>query len=263
MGRNSPQTNSLRTGNELLPALGKFGSIQRMTAHSLRRGAGLMLSALGISACASGPPQQGPITVTRVAEIQAMKVPPHMLVKTTIRLHEKDEVMTAPSVIQKPGQTASVDLVRDFRYPTDFTLPMASRDLLGHPTPEAAGKKQGAFPVTPTTPKEFVNQPTGIQMTLSPRFESGLVILKGEIKVTTFDGFTSAAGELVARPIIASKKQPILLTANKVQAPLIRENRSPIFVAALPGKTYTMQVAGAHGPMQVDFTCELVPDGKR
>jgi len=245
-----------------LPCADEFGSIQRMTLQSLRRGTGLMLVVFWLGGCASGPPQQEPITVTRVAEIQGMKIPPHMGVKTTIRLHEKGSVMTAPSVTQKPGQTASVDLVKDFIYPTDFTLPMASRDLLGHPTPEAAGKKQGSFPVTPTTPKEFVNQPTGIQITISPRFESGLVILKGEIKVTTFDGFTSAAGELVARPIIASKEQPMLLTPNLVRAPLLRENRSPIFVAALPGKTYTMQVAGAHGPMQVDFTCELVSEKK-
>jgi hypothetical protein len=136
---------------------------------------------------------------------------------------------------------------------------MIDRDLAGKPTPEAKGKEQGAFPVTPTIPKEFATQPLGIQMTIGPRFERGLVILKGEIKVVTLDGFTSGAGEVVARPIVASKEQPIVLTANKIQEPLIRETRTPIFVAALPGKTYTMQVAGAHGPMLVDFTCELVP----
>jgi hypothetical protein len=218
-----------------------------------------MLGVCWLSACASGPPQQEPITVERVSEIQAMPVPTHMAVKTTFKLHEKGNTMTPPSVTQKPGQTASVELTRDFIYPVDFTLPIAPRkEVL-----KAKAKGEGAFPVTPTTPKEFINQPTGIQITISPRFEGGLVILKGEIKVTTFDGFTSAAGELVARPIIASKEQPILLTPNLVRAPLLRENRSPIFVAALPGKTYTMKVAGALGPMQVDFTCELVPEGKR
>jgi general secretion pathway protein D len=185
-----------------------------------------------------------------------------MQVKTTIRLHEKGDILTAPAITQKPGQTASVDLVKEFRYPTDFTLPQADRNLAGKPTPEAKGKEQGAFPVTPTTPKEFATQPMGIQMTIGPRFEGGLIILKGEIKVTTLDGFTSAAGEVVARPIIASKEQPILLTANQIKTPLIRENRSPIFVAALPGKTYTMQVAGSDKPMLVDFTCELVPEKK-
>jgi len=197
--------------------------------------------------------------VERVSEIQALPaIPAHATVKTTFKLHEKGNTMTSPTLTQKVGQTMSVELTRDFIYPVDFTLPNAPRkEVL-----KAKADNKGAFPVTPTTPKEFTKQPTGVQITTTPRFEGGLIILKGEIKVTTVDGFTSAAGEVVARPIVASKEQPILLTANLLKAPLIRENRSPIFVAALPGKTYTMQVAGSDKPMLVDFTCELVPEGK-
>ena len=194
----------------------------------------------------------------RVAELQAATIPPHSAVKTTVKLHEKSGTLTTPSVTTNPGQTASLEAIRDFIYPVDFTLPNAPKDKVM----KAKLEKKGTYPVTPTTPKEFVNQPTGVKLTITPRFEGGLVILKGELTMTEFDGFTQAVGEVVARPIINSKEDPVLLTPNLAQAPMMREAHTPIFVAALPGKTYTMQVAGAHGPMLVDFTCELVPEKK-
>jgi general secretion pathway protein D len=196
--------------------------------------------------------------VARVAELQAASIPPHTAVKTTVRLHQKKDVLTPPPVTTNPGQTASLELVRDFRYPTDFNLPNAPKEKVA----KARLENKGAFPVTPATPKEFANRPTGVQLTITPRFEGGLVVLKGELTVTEFDGFTQAVGEVVGRPIINSKEQPFILTANITQAPMMREAHTPIFVTALPGKTYTMKVAGAHDTMLVDFTCELAPEKK-
>jgi hypothetical protein len=228
-----------------------------MTTHKCF-GIGALLGVLWVSACAAGPPQHEPITVARVSELQAATIPPHTAVKTTVRLHEKEGVLNPPSVTTNPGQTASLEATRDFIYPVDFNLPDAPKDKVA----KAKLENKGAYPVTPTTPKEFVKKPTGVLLTITPRFEGGLVVLKGELTVTEFDGFTQAVGEVVARPIINSKEDPVVLTPNLVKAPMMREAHTPIFVAALPGKTYTMQVAGAHGPMLVDFTCELVPEKK-
>ena len=192
--------------------------------------------------CASDSRQ--PITMERLNEIRSATIPKDAVVKTSIRIMDKNKVLSAPSFTQAPGHQAQVEIVKEFVYPNDFELPMLV-------------SKQ-SFPLTPTTPKSFTMQPVGVKVSLSPELNGGLVVLKGEIVITAFCGYTDGIGE-TAHPIISSTQEPAVMTENKLKLPMFREARTPLFVTALPGKTYKMKAAGPSGPVEVEVTCNLVP----
>jgi general secretion pathway protein D len=233
-----------------------------MTIKGCLAPAHAVLSACLLAACASSPPAPEPITHDQLAKLRAPGNFAHMAVKTTVTLHNGENLMTSPSVVQNPGQKASIELVREFRYPVDFKLPQLSLAKPGQKGAATPPQDAGVFPVTPTTPTRFEQKSPGVQITLSPRFDGALVLLTGEVVISEFAGFTDAAGEIVSHPIIASKENPVVITPNIVHLPMFREARTPLFVAALPGKTCAMQVMGLKGPIQMDFTCELVPEKK-
>jgi hypothetical protein len=217
--------------------------------------------ALTLASCADKSPTA--VTLDRLTEIRSQSAPKGMVVKTTLRLRQHGNVMTTPSLIQRPGDSGKIEMIRDFAYPTEYDLPRVDGRTARQVSQAIAGKESPqAFPVTPTTPRQFKTEPVGITISLKPVLDGGLVLLSGEVMLREFDGFTRAPGEAVS-PIILSKDKPIPLTENVVNLPMFREARTPLFVTALPGQTYKMRVAGIDSPINLEVTCELVADETR
>ncbi len=135
-----------------------------------------------------------------------------LLIRT---LNQKKGVdfLTAPSVEAKSGEQASIEVTREFIYPTAYDPPEIDPDL--------AGKGSG-FPVTPGTPTEFKTVNTGIKMNLTatPR-SSGDIAIKTETILSEFDGFID-----YGNPIIEVKNKafgdpvPIHISENQILAPV-------------------------------------------
>lgn len=91
------------------------------------------------------------------------------------------DLMTAPRVTAKSGQHATIAIVREFRYPTQFDPPQIPQTV-----------NSGTFtPVTPTTPSSFEMRPLGIELEVEPTIgPDGFTIeLVLSPRVTEFDGF--------------------------------------------------------------------------
>jgi general secretion pathway protein D len=90
------------------------------------------------------------------------------------------DLVSAPKVTTKSGQRATIEIVREFRYPSEYDLPQVS-----------ASAGSNFQPVTPTTPTAFEMKPTGITLEVEPTvgpdgFKIDLVLAP---RVIEFDGF--------------------------------------------------------------------------
>ncbi len=90
------------------------------------------------------------------------------------------DLVSAPKVTTKSGQRATIQIIREFRYPTEYDLPQVTQ------TPGSI-----YTPATPTTPTSFETKPVGITLEVEPTvgpdgYTIDLVLVP---RVVEFDGF--------------------------------------------------------------------------
>src|SRR5581483_10203340 len=91
------------------------------------------------------------------------------------------DLLSAPRVTTKSGQRAVIEIVREFRYPTQFQPPQIPQTVgsnfgnggstIFNPITGAfssSGGSSGSFPVTPTTPTAFETRNTGVTLEVEP-----------------------------------------------------------------------------------------------
>jgi len=99
------------------------------------------------------------------------------------------DLMSAPRVTAKSGQRATIQLVREFRYPTQFDPPQI---------PQNVGS--GFSPVTPTTPSAFETRNLGVELEVEPTVgpDGYTIDLNLSPRVTEFDGFINYGSPIYA-----------------------------------------------------------------
>jgi len=99
------------------------------------------------------------------------------------------DLMSAPRVTAKSGQRATIQLVREFRYPTQFDPPQI---------PQNVGS--GFSPVTPTTPSAFETRNLGVELEVEPTVgpDGYTIDLNLSPRVTEFDGFINYGSPIFA-----------------------------------------------------------------
>ncbi len=103
------------------------------------------------------------------------------------------DLMSAPSVTTKGGQRATIEVIREFIYPTEFDPPQIPTNVGGG----GGGNNQNnntsasSIPVTPTTPTAFEMRPVGVRMEVDPVVgaDGYTIDLNLAPEVTEFDGF--------------------------------------------------------------------------
>ena len=90
------------------------------------------------------------------------------------------DLVSAPKVTTKSGQRATIQIVREFRYPTEYDLPQVTQ------TPGSI-----FTPATPTTPTSFETKPVGITLEVEPTVgpDGYTIDLILSPRVVEFDGF--------------------------------------------------------------------------
>lgn len=141
------------------------------------------------------------------------------------------DIMAQPSTVTRNGQASTIEIVREFIYPTEYEPPEL---------PNTVGSTSGAFPVTPATPTAFETKNTGITLEVLPVVDSS----KRTIDVTInpsfieFDGFvnygspinttsTDALGRTISVPI----------TENAILMPVFSSRRANTQVTIADGAT--------------------------
>jgi len=90
------------------------------------------------------------------------------------------DLVSAPKVTTKSGQRATIQIVREFRYPSEFDLPQVTQ------TPGSI-----YTPATPTTPSAFETKPVGITLEVEPTVgpDGYTIDMVLSPRVVEFDGF--------------------------------------------------------------------------
>jgi len=154
------------------------------------------------------------------------------------------DVMTAPSVMAKPGQKATIEIIREFIYPTEYEPPELPNEV-GATGGLGAGGSGGIFPVTPATPTTFDTKNTGVTLEIEPNVgqNDSVIDLRFAPEIIEFEGFinygspiTSPASDALGNPV------QIVITENRIEMPVFSVRRVSTGITIYDG--YTVAVGG-------------------
>ena len=157
------------------------------------------------------------------------------------------DLMTAPSVTAKSGQKATIEIIREFIYPTEYEppeLPNSVGQSPGSPFP-GGGSSGGSFPVTPATPTAFETRNTGVTLEIEPTIgENDFVIdLRFVPEIVEFEGFINYGSPIQTSGTDAlGNSTTTVVTENRIEMPVFSVRRVNTALTIYDG--YTVAVGG-------------------
>ncbi len=162
------------------------------------------------------------------------------------------DLLSAPRVTAKSGQKALIEVIREFRYPTEFDPPQIPQTIgstvngnTGVGGALGFGSSQSnSFPVTPTTPTGFETRNTGVTLEVDPTIgpDGYTIDLNLVPQVVEFEGFINYGS-----PIQTSSTNPItglstinVLTPNTINQPIFSTRKVTTSVSILDGSTVVL-----------------------
>ena len=148
------------------------------------------------------------------------------------------DLVSAPKVTTKSGQRATIQIVREFRYPTEYDLPQVTQ------TPGSI-----YTPATPTTPTSFETKPVGITLEVEPTVgpDGYTIDLILSPRVVEFDGFINYGSPIttvvtlvpggVAPNIFPSLNAQFVVTQNVINKPVFSTREVTTEVTVYDGQT--------------------------
>ena len=168
-----------------------------------------------------------------------------------LALKKGTDLMTAPSVTAKSGQKATIEVIREFIYPTEYEppeLPTSVGTALGGGGVLDGGLIGGStsgFPVTPATPTAFETRNTGVTLEIEPTIgENDFVIdLRFVPEIVEFEGFVNY-GSPITSPGTDALGNPVstVITENRIEMPVFSVRRVTTQLTIYDG--YTVAVGG-------------------
>jgi len=153
------------------------------------------------------------------------------------------DLLSAPKVTTKSGQRAIIEIVREFRYPTEFTQPQIPQIASSTGTTVIGGATTVPVVVTPTTPTKFDTRNTGVTLEVEPVVgaDGATIDLNLVPQVVEFDGFINygspinAVGVNTAAGISVSS--PVRLTDNVINQPIFSTRKVTTSIQVADGQT--------------------------
>jgi len=157
------------------------------------------------------------------------------------------DIMTAPSVIAIPGQVATIEIIREFIYPTEYEppeLPNQVGSTIGG-TGVVGGGGGAGFPVTPATPSAFDTKNTGVTLEVEAQIDGNdsLIELRFTPTIVEFEGFVNYGSPITA-PATDALGNPvqIVITENRIEMPVFSVRKVKTGLTIYDG--YTVAVGG-------------------
>jgi general secretion pathway protein D len=156
------------------------------------------------------------------------------------------DLLSAPRVTTKSGQRAVIEIIREFRYPTEFTQPQIPQTFgnTGSTNLLTGSSGNGSFPVTPTTPTAFEKRDTGVTLEVEPTIgpDGYSVDMQLVPQVVEFEGFINYGS-----PIQTTNQNPItgqtvvnVLTPNIINQPVFSTRKVTTNVTVYDGATVVL-----------------------
>jgi general secretion pathway protein D len=169
------------------------------------------------------------------------------------------DVLSAPRVTTKSGQRAVIEIVREFRYPTQFQPPQipqtvgtvrndsATGDILPAIIPLGSGS---SVPVTPTTPTAFETRNTGVTLEVEPVVGPDGVTIDLNLvpQVVEFEGFINYGSPILSPStsfldtvagLIRTSPQNVI-TPNVINQPIFSTRKVTTSVSVWDGQTVVL-----------------------
>src|SRR6478609_6573487 len=151
------------------------------------------------------------------------------------------DLLSAPRVTTKSGQRAVIEIVREFRYPTQFSPPQV-------PNITGGGSGNGTVSisvVTPTTPTAFETRNTGVTLEVEPVVGPDGVTIDLNLvpQVVEFEGFINYGSPIFGiNPSILTNalNSQVLLTQNVINQPIFSTRKVTTSVSVYDGSTVVL-----------------------
>jgi general secretion pathway protein D len=155
------------------------------------------------------------------------------------------DLLSAPRVTTKSGQRAVIEIVREFRYPTQFDPPKIPdrTDASVISTTGITGASTGAFPVTPTTPTGFETRNTGVTLEVEPVVGPDGVTIDLNLvpQVVEFEGFINYGSPIQSVSVNAlGISSSFTLTPNVINQPIFNSRKVTTSVSVWDGQTVVL-----------------------
>ena len=174
--------------------------------------------------------------------------PQYQLVIRALDQKKGVDLLSAPRVTTKPGQRAVIEIIREFRYPTEFDPPQIPQNfgsvgttVLG--TGLTSQATQGTFPVTPTTPTAFETRNTGVTLEVEPNVgpDGYTIDLNLVPQVVEFEGFINYGSPIQTTSTnLLGVAQTNIITPNVINQPIFSTRKVTTSVSVFDGQTVVL-----------------------
>jgi general secretion pathway protein D len=158
------------------------------------------------------------------------------------------DLMTAPSVMAKPAQKATIEIIREFIYATEYEppeLPNSVGQQGGNQVGAIGGGGAGGFPVTPATPSAWDTRNCGVTLEIEPNIsENDYVIdLRFVPEIVEFEGFINYGSPIQSPSTdVFGNPTTVVITENRIEMPVFSTRRVNSSLFIYDG--YTVAVGG-------------------
>lgn len=159
--------------------------------------------------------------------------PQFQVVLRALSQNKAVDLVSAPKVTTKSGQRATIEIVREFRYPSEYDLPQ---------TTSVAGTV--LTPVVPTSPTSFETKNVGITLEVEPtvgpdNFSIDLILAP---RVVEFEGFINYGSPIFADATVVGfpVSGRVLLTENIINRPVFSTREVTTEVTVYDGQTVVL-----------------------
>ena len=176
------------------------------------------------------------------------------------------DLLSAPKVTTKSGQRAIIEIVREFRYPTEFTQPQIPQIASSTGTTVIGGATTVPVVVTPTTPTKFDTRNTGVTLEVEPVVgaDGQIIDLNLVPQVVEFEGFINYGSPINAVGVNTmagiSVSQPVQLTENVINQPIFSTRKVTTSVQVADGQTVVLGGLMREDVQKVEDKTPLVGD---
>jgi general secretion pathway protein D len=181
--------------------------------------------------------------------------PQFQLVVRALNQKKGVDLLSAPRVTTKSGQRAVIEIVREFRYPTQFEPPQIPQTVGSVTTRTDTGGiiplgGASSVPVTPTTPTHFETRNTGVTLEVEPVVGPDGVTIDLNLvpQVVEFEGFINYGSPILAPSssflntvtggLITSPQS--VLTPNIINQPVFSTRKVTTSVSVWDGQTVVL-----------------------
>ena len=163
------------------------------------------------------------------------------------------DLLSAPRVTTKSGQRAVIEVIEEFRYPTEFDPPQIPQNFGGSSGGGTGTSVSAVFPVTPTTPTAFETRNTGVTLEVEPTVGSDNYTIDLNLvpQVVEFEGFINYGSPIsTINPAslglggitgaVTNAPTSIVLTPNTINQPIFSTRKVTTSVTVWDGQTVVL-----------------------